>query len=66
MRKKMSQNSETGTRAVTHNMHFEITLAQGESDRAIKQLTHVDCLTQSCYLEERQISKQIHSLINIA
>ena len=29
-RKKMSQNSETGTRPLTHNMHFEITLAQGE------------------------------------
>ena len=26
----MSQNSETGTRPLTHNMHFEITLAQGE------------------------------------
>ena len=26
----MSQISETGTRPLTHNMHFEITLAQGE------------------------------------
>ena len=26
----MSQNSETGTRPLTHNIHFEITLAQGE------------------------------------
>ena len=32
----MSQNSQTGTMPLTHNMHFEITLAQGESSQAIK------------------------------
>ena len=37
----MSQNSETGTRPFTHNMHFEITLAHGESSQAIKLLTWV-------------------------
>ena len=29
----MSQNSETGTRPLTHNMHFEITLTQGQDSR---------------------------------
>ena len=29
----MSQNSETGTRPLTHNMHFEITLTQGQDAR---------------------------------
>ena len=35
-RKEMSQNSETGTRPLTNNVHFEITLAQGEFSLAIK------------------------------
>ena len=37
----MSQNSETGTRPLTHDMHFEIMLAQGELSRAIKSLTRI-------------------------
>ena len=37
----MSQNSETGIRPLTHNMHFEITLTQGESSWAIKWLTWI-------------------------
>ena len=32
----MSQNAENGTKPLTHNMHFEITLAQGELSLAIK------------------------------
>ena len=35
----MSLNSENGTRPLTQNMHFEITLAPGESSRAMKRLT---------------------------
>ena len=49
----MSQNSETGTRPLTHDMHFEIMLAQGELSRAMN-------------LEKRQFSKQRRSLINTA
>ena len=30
---------QSGTRPLTHNMHFEITLILGESSLAIKQLT---------------------------
>ena len=37
----MSQNSESGTRPLTHNMYLEITLAQGESSCAIKGLTRI-------------------------
>ena len=37
----MSQNSENGTRPLTHKMHFEIILAPGEASRAIKQLTRI-------------------------
>ena len=37
----MSQNSETGTGPLTHNMHFERPLAQGESSQALKRLTRV-------------------------
>ena len=40
-RKEMSQNSKNGTRTLTHNMHFEITLAQGELSWAIKWLTWI-------------------------
>ena len=54
----MSQNSETVTRPLTHNMHFGITLAQGELSQAKK--------TIDMNLEERQVSKQRDSLINIA
>ena len=35
-RKEMCHNSETGTRPLTHNMYFEITLAQGELSLAIR------------------------------
>ena len=37
----MSQNSENGTRPLTHKMHFEMTLAPGESSRAMKGLTGI-------------------------
>ena len=52
-RKEMPPNWESRTRPFTHNMHFEIALAQGESSWATKTI-HMN-------LEERQISKQIHS-----
>ena len=37
----MPQNWESHTRPLTHNMHFEIALAWGESSWAIKQLTWI-------------------------
>ena len=49
----MSQNSENGTRPLTHKMYFEITLV-------IRGHKAIDM-----NLEERQISIQIHSFINI-
>ena len=36
---KKSLKAESDTRPFTHNMHFEIALTQGESSRAIEQLT---------------------------
>ena len=45
--------TESCTKPFTHNMNFEIVLAQGESSWAIKTI-HIN-------LEERQISKQICS-----
>ena len=53
----MSQNSETCTRPLTHNMHFEITLAQGELSQAIKWLTWI--------LKKGRFPSK-YSLINIA
>ena len=40
-RKETSHNSETGTRLLTHIMHFVIALAQGELSCAIKPLTWI-------------------------
>ena len=53
----MSQNSETGTRPLTHNMHSEITLALGELSWAIKWFTWI-------LKKGRFLSK--YSIINIA
>ena len=36
----MSQNSETSTRPLTHNMHFEITLTQGQDARLQQYVNH--------------------------
>ena len=36
----MSQNSENGTRPLTHNMHFEITLTQGQDARLQQYVNH--------------------------
>ena len=52
----MSRNSESGTRLRTHNMHFEIALAPVSHPHK----------TIVINLDERQVSKQIHSFINIA
>ena len=44
---------QSGTRHLTHNMHLEIALAKGDSSPGHKTIAK--------NLEDRQMSKQIHS-----
>ena len=54
---KRCLKTQSGTRPLTHNMHFEIILAQGESLWGHKTIDVI--------LEERQVSKQIYGFFNI-
>ena len=53
IRERKCLKTEQVAPPLTHNMHFEIALAQGESS--------LDYKTFDMNLEDRQISKQIHS-----